>query len=307
MKVFRSFDDASGLKNPVVTTGSFDGVHIGHKTIINRLRMLADKYHGESVLITFHPHPRKVLYPQTAGKDLKLISSQEEKLFLLEKAGVENVIIIEFTLEFSKITSEEFVRDLLKDKLGARVIVVGFNHHFGFNKEGDYRQLWTMREKYKFEAEEIPEQEVQHESVSSTRIRKAISEGYIQRANAYLDHYYIIMGTAEKGNPSESGTIHPFYRIKINDDSKLLPSDGVYAVSAETGNNIEKAMAVITSEGQNSQKVFFLVPGSDNDISGNATTLYFRKKITGPVNLTDSSSSASKLKASLEEISELIY
>src|SRR5665648_220148 len=106
MKIFRSFEDAKAIKNPVVTTGSFDGVHIGHKTILNRLRMLAEKHGGESVLITFDPHPRKVLYPDTAGKDLKLINSQEEKLSLLEQAGLDNVIIIEFTREFSKVTSE---------------------------------------------------------------------------------------------------------------------------------------------------------------------------------------------------------
>ena len=198
MKIFRSFEEAKNIRNPVVTTGSFDGVHIGHKTILNRLNILAEKYDGESVLITFDPHPRKVLYPETAGKDLKLINSQEEKLKLLEKAGLNNIIIIEFTREFSRITSEEFVRDILHGILNARVVVVGFNHHFGFNKEGDYRQLWGWQEKYNFEAEEIPEQEVQHETVSSTKIRKAISEGYIQRANAYLDHYYMIMGTAEK-------------------------------------------------------------------------------------------------------------
>jgi riboflavin kinase/FMN adenylyltransferase len=307
MKVFRSFDEASGLKNPVVTTGSFDGVHIGHKTIIKRLRMLADKYNGESVLITFHPHPRKVLYPDTAGKDLKLISSQEEKLLLLEKAGVDNIIIIEFTREFSKITSEEFVRDLLKEKLGARVVVVGFNHHFGFNKEGDYRQLWGMREKYDFEAEEIPEQEVQHESVSSTRIRKAIAEGYIQRANAYLDHYYIVMGIPEKSDQTKSGELYPFYRMIISDESKLLPSDGVYAVSAETGNINLKAMVVISSGCGETQDLFFYVPESESNISGITTILYFQKKITGPVNLRDKPSSSPKLRASLEEISELIY
>jgi riboflavin kinase/FMN adenylyltransferase len=307
MKVFRSFDEASGLRNPVVTTGSFDGVHIGHKTIINRLRMLAEKYNGESVLITFHPHPRKVLYPDSAGKDLKLINSQEEKLLLLEKAGVDNVIIIEFTREFSKITSEEFVRDLLVNKLGARVVVVGFNHHFGFNKEGDYRQLWSMREKYNFEAEEIPEQEVQHESVSSTRIRKAISEGYIQRANAYLDHYYIIMGIPERADPAESGELYPFYRMTINENSKLLPSDGIYAVSAETGNISIKAMVVITSGIDQDQKVFFHIPAATYNISGIICTLCFQKKITGPVNLSDRASSAPKLSASLEEISELIY
>src|SRR5512137_1478677 len=115
MKIFRGFEDVEVIRNPVVTTGSFDGVHIGHKTILNRLKMLAARYDGESVLITFDPHPRKVLYPETAGKDLKLINSQEEKLELLRKAGLENVIIVEFTKEFSKITSEEFVRDFLHD------------------------------------------------------------------------------------------------------------------------------------------------------------------------------------------------
>jgi len=307
MKVFNNFDEASGLKNPVVTTGSFDGVHIGHKAIINRLRMLAEKYNGESVLITFHPHPRKVLYPDSAGKDLQLICSKEEKLILLEKAGVENVIIVEFTREFSKITSEEFVRDILKGKLDAKVIVAGFNHHFGFNKEGDYRQLWGMREKFGFEAEEIPEQEVQHESVSSTRIRKAISEGYIQRANAYLDHFYIVMGIPVTSDISESGILYPFYRMLIDDDSKLLPSDGVYAVSAESGSKIKKAMCVLCPGTDGNHELYFHIPGSDENISGIITTLYFQKKITGPVNLKESSLSESKLKRSLEEISDLIY
>ena len=113
MKIFRGFEEATGIKNPVVTTGSFDGVHIGHKKILARLKMLAEKYDGESVLITFDPHPRKVLYPETAGKDLKLINSREEKLELLRKAGLDNVIIVEFTKEFSEVTSEEFVRDYL--------------------------------------------------------------------------------------------------------------------------------------------------------------------------------------------------
>ena len=106
MKIFRGFEEAKSIKNPVVTTGSFDGVHIGHKAILNRLRMLADKYDGESVLITFDPHPRKVLYPETAGRNLRLINSQEEKLELLRKAGLDNIIIVNFTLEFSKTTSE---------------------------------------------------------------------------------------------------------------------------------------------------------------------------------------------------------
>ena len=174
MKIFKSFEEASGIRNPVVTTGSFDGVHIGHKTILKRLKMLAEKHDGESVLITFDPHPRKVLYPETSGKDLRLINSQQEKLELLRGAGLDNIIIVEFTRDFARTTSEEFVREYLHGILKAKVVVVGFNHHFGFNKEGDYRKLWEMREKYSFEAEEIPEQEVQHETVSSTKIDRPL-------------------------------------------------------------------------------------------------------------------------------------
>jgi riboflavin kinase/FMN adenylyltransferase len=307
MRVFRNFDEATGLKNPVVTTGSFDGVHIGHKTIINRLRMLALKHDGESVVITFHPHPRKVLYPETAGRELRLIYSQEEKLVLLEKAGVDNVIIVEFTKEFSKITSEQFVRDFLTGKLKAKVIVAGFNHHFGFNKEGDYRQLWGWREKYNFDAEEIPEQEVEHETVSSTRIRKAISEGYIQRANAYLDHYYLIMGSAEFSSDVSGITGLRFFNVPVTDENKLLPSDGIYAVSAESATWVRKGMVVIITFDDARRGVFLNTEHDGKVIDGEKVSLLFRKKITGPVNLSDREKTAARLRSSLDEISELIY
>ena len=255
MKIFRNFEDAKAIINPVVTTGSFDGVHIGHKTILNRLKMLADKYNGESVLITFDPHPRKVLYPDTAGKDLKLINSQEEKLELLEEAGLDNVIIIEFTREFSKVTSEQFVRDYLHDLLHARVVVAGFNHHFGFNKEGDYKQLWAWQEKYNFEAEEIPEQEVYHETVSSTRIRQAISEGYIQRANAYLDHYYIVKGRTEKYFVEEVTGLPPLVKVPLTEECKILPAPGIYAVTVESGPVYSKGMVIINKKNSEEKEI----------------------------------------------------
>ncbi|NSW93725.1 MAG: adenylyltransferase/cytidyltransferase family protein [Bacteroidales bacterium] len=307
MKIFKGFEEARGIRNPVVTTGSFDGVHIGHKTILNRLRLLAEKYDGESVLITFDPHPRKVLYPDSAGKNLKLINSQEEKLELLRKAGLDNLIIIEFTKEFSKITSEEFVRDILKGILGAKVIVAGFNHHFGFNQEGDYRKLWLWREKYNFEAEEIPEQEVQHEAVSSTKIRKAISEGYIQRANAYLDHYYIIMGKPESYGYENSQYPIKLYKIPVSDESKLLPAPGIYAVSAEAGPVQAKCMAIINPKNENEQEVLIHMIEKDYLPYGLTATLYFHKKIHGSIDLNDHKTSAIRLKTAKREISELIY
>jgi riboflavin kinase / FMN adenylyltransferase len=306
MRIFRGFDEAQGIKNPVVTTGSFDGVHIGHKTILNRLRMLAQKYDGESVLITFDPHPRKVLYPETAGKDLKLINSQEEKLELLRGAGLDNVIIVEFTREFSRITSEEFVRDYLCGKLNARVVVVGFNHHFGFNKEGDYKHLWQWREKYNFDAEEIPEQEVQHETVSSTRIRKAISEGYMQRANAYLDHYYIIMGVPERYEPESDAALPKFLAVPLTEECKILPATGIYAVSVVSGKEESKAMALILPENGNNPRVLLNLFEGENNFAGTRSKILFHKMIHGTVSFSDPSI-IHRLEHSVAEISDLIY
>jgi riboflavin kinase / FMN adenylyltransferase len=306
MKVFRSFEDASQIKNPVVTTGSFDGVHLGHKIILDRLRLLAEKCNGESVLITFDPHPRKVLYPDTAGRDLKLINSQEEKLELLEKAGLNNLIIIEFTREFSRITSEQFVRDFLNGILHAKVVVVGFNHHFGFNKEGDYKQLWNWQGKYNFEAEEIPEQEVQNEKVSSTKIRQAISEGYIQRANAYLDHYYIIIGKTEEYFNNKSVDLPALLKVRITEECKLLPAPGIYAVSAESDSIISKAMAIITRNHEEKSEVLIDFFESQGIPADTKFTIAFHKKIHGAVDLSDNKS-VNKVKTSKAEIMDLIY
>jgi len=306
MKIFRSFEEAQNIINPVVTTGSFDGVHIGHKTILNRLRMLAGKYNGESVLITFDPHPRKVLYPDTSGKDLKLINSQEEKLDLLEKAGLDNVIIVEFTREFSKVTSEQFVRDLLHGILHAKVVVAGFNHHFGFNKEGDYKQLWAWQGKYHFEAEEIPEQEVYHETVSSTKIRQAISEGYIQRANAYLDHYYIIKGQPENYTIEDTLNLPLLVKIPIMEECKILPSLGIYAVSVESGLANSKGMAIIHRKPDNISEVLLNIFDEMNFHKDSKITISFHKKIRGAISISDNKVTA-KINLAKEEISDLIY
>jgi len=306
MNIFRNFEEAKIIRNPVVTTGSFDGVHIGHKTILNRLKMLAEKHGGESVLITFDPHPRKVLYPETAGKDLKLINSQEEKLELLEKAGLDNVIIIEFTRDFSKVTSEQFVRDFLHGILHAKVVVAGFNHHFGFNKEGDYKQLWEWQWKYNFEAEEIPEQEVQHETVNSTKIRQAISEGYIQRANAYLDHYYIIIGKPENFLCEETLELPALVKIPITEECKLLPSQGIYAVSVGRGSVYSKGMVIIHRKTEDKAEVLLNIFDDMNLPSDQKTTLYFHKKIHGAVNFSDGKDIL-KINMAKDEISDLIY
>jgi riboflavin kinase/FMN adenylyltransferase len=303
MRIFRSFEDAAVINEPVVTTGTFDGVHIGHKTIIRRLKKLASEHRGESVLITFNPHPRAVLYPESIGKGLQLICSQEEKLEMLRKAGLDNVIVIEFTKEFSLITGEEFVRDILCGILRSKVIVAGHNHHFGFNQEGDYRRLWEWRSKYGFEAEEIPMQEVHNETVSSTRIRQALSEGYIQRANAYLDHYYLIIGMAVRDDPRLSPDI-PMIKIPVTERTKLVPPHGLYAVSCAADAFYSRGMVYIRENHDDIPDVFLHLENYEDDIPGKRMTLFFHKRLLsfrpgGPLqtSLTDG----------IREMQELIF
>jgi riboflavin kinase/FMN adenylyltransferase len=305
MRIFRSFEEAAVIRSPVVTTGTFDGVHVGHKTIIRRWKKLAAENDGESVLITFHPHPRVVLYPETAGRGLKLICSQEEKTEMLRKAGLDNVIIIEFTRDFSRITGEEFVREILCGILGAKVIVVGHNHHFGFNQEGDYRQLWKWREKYGFEAEEIPMQEVQNETVSSTRIRQALSEGYIQRANAYLDHLYLIIGTVVKDDPgtgAETGV--PLITIPVTDPNKLVPPPGLYAVSCAADTYFSRGMVYIAGNGSLMPRVHIHLENYEDDLPGKRLTLFFHKRLTASITGKEVGRSLSD---GVREMKELIF
>lgn len=303
MRIFRSFEEAAGIPSPVITTGTFDGVHIGHKTIIRRLKKLASDHHGESTLITFHPHPRAVLYPESVGKGLRLICSQEEKIEMLRKTGLDNLIIIEFTKEFSHITGEEFVREILCGILKSKVIVVGQNHHFGFNQEGDYRKLWEWRSLYGFEAEEIPMQEVQNETVSSTRIRQALSEGYIQRANAYLDHFYIIIGTAVQGDQTFSPDI-PFIKIPVTEMTKLVPLHGLYAVSCAADTFFSRGMVFIPENNAGIPDIYVHLENYEDDIPGKRMTLFFHKRLAA---YKPGEAVQTAIAKGIEEMQELIF
>ena len=231
MQVHFSLDHLPAIPSPVVTVGSFDGVHVGHRVIIDRLKVLAREVDGSSVLITFFPHPRKVLYPETAGRELRLINSQEEKIRLMEDTGLDHLIIIEFTLDFARISSEDFVKHYLVGALKAHTIVVGFNHYFGHKREGSYDSLYKLRVLYGFEVEEIPEQEIQHETVSSTKIRKALAEGNIQRANAYLEHHYTMLVHMAPVRGKTKSLTYACCKIGQLASEKLIPPTGAYAVS----------------------------------------------------------------------------
>lgn len=309
MKIFNNFDDVGEIRNAVVTTGSFDGVHIGHKVILQRLKKLAAEIGGETVLITFHPHPRKVLYPETAGKGLFLINSQREKISLLQKAGLDNLIIVKFTLEFSKITSIDFIRNILLNKLHARTIVIGFNHHFGHNREGDYDELRKLGSSNGFEVEEIPEQDIHNESVSSTKIRKAIQDGSIQKANAYLDHQYIMMGLLRKSSPTLEEIGFPCYSMRIEEDTKLVPPNGVYAVTVIGEDSFSRAMCFIRKNEDSPLETLVEVHLLENygSIEGKIATLLFHKRIREERILTSPDDLKRQLTIDRNQVDELIF
>lgn len=310
MKIHRSFESLGEIRNPVVTTGTFDGVHIGHKTILNRLRKLADEINGETVLITFHPHPRRVLYPDSAGKNLQLISTQREKVNLLKQTGLDHLVVIEFTLEFSKITSHEFVENILVGKLNAKRIVVGFNHHFGHNREGDFAYLYELANHHDFDVEEIPEQDVENETVSSTVIRKALHEGRIQRANAYLDHFYIMMGKLSDGHPRCREIGFPTYKLNIEEEVKLIPPQGVYAISLVYSRFKYKGMLNVKQfEEEEKVSVEVHLFGHDHELElrGKVVTVRFHKRMRDELKIDEDQALHKQLERDKAEIQELIY
>jgi len=313
MRIFYDFDHLTAIPNPVVTTGSFDGVHVGHKAIINRINRIAGDIQGESVLITFHPHPRKVLFPETAGKDLFLINSQREKIELLRKAGLQNLIIVTFTPEFAHISSIDFIRNILVGKLHASKIVIGFNHQFGYNREGNFDFLRELGTYYNFEVEEIPEQDLHNETVSSTLIRKSLQEGRIQRANAYLDHLYMIMGKLSPGSIELREQELTTLFIHIEEECKLIPPDGVYAVRIEVNRNSYKGILNIKNSryGEDRNKDEILIEifpfAAEEQLGGKDATVYFAKYIRQELEFRGLDELKNQLKKDKMLVEELIY
>jgi len=306
MRVFKDLSEVEGkIKNAVVTTGSFDGVHVGHKIIIDRLKTLASQIEGESTLVTFHPHPRKVLYPEQ--KDLKLINSQEEKIELLSKTGLHNLVILPFTIEFSKTTSHDFITQILIEKLNSRIIIVGHNHHFGHNRSGDFSYLYELSSQMGFQVEDIPLKDIENETVSSTKIRKALAEGNIMRANAYLDHQYIISGVLKLNDATDNSHNSSSYTISIDEVEKVIPPPGIYATNILNNGRGEKAMTLIVDNETGCRSVNNFLLYDDPGLDGQKVTLYFYKKIRGREIFYDGMVDPDEVKDAREDIDELIY
>ncbi len=239
MKIYHGLEEFSKLDNAVVTSGTFDGVHVGHQKILQRLIEISKKSQGESVLLTYWPHPRLVLYPE---QKFQLLSSIEEKAVLLKHWEIEHFVIIPFTKEFSGISSEEFIKNILVDKIGTRKLVIGYNHRFGNHRSGSFEQLKEDGPIYGFEVEEIPKQMVDHVGVSSTKIRDALNQGDIITANEYLGRPYDVTGQVIPGDKIGRTIGFPTANLRIAFDHKLIPADGIYAVTIKFEGNLYKGM-----------------------------------------------------------------
>ena len=267
------------IENAVVTTGTFDGVHIGHLRIIDRLKEIAQAVNGETILLTFSPHPRMVLF---SDNDLKLISTKNEKIALLKQAGIDHLIIHPFSREFSRLSSVEFVRDVLVNKIGTSRLVIGYNHHFGRNREGSFEHLKEYGPLYGFQVEEICAQDVDEVSVSSTKIRKALDEGCISTARQYLTHDFSLTGIIVKGNHLGHSIGFPTANIEVSEESKVVPANGVYACYVLLRGKKMKGMLNIgmrpTVDGE-SRRVEVHILDYNEDFYGDTITLEIMNRI----------------------------
>ena len=228
MIVFQGIADFPKLTNAVVTSGTFDGVHVGHQKILKRLVENAKQTGGKSVVITFWPHPRHVL--KADGPPVYLLTSLEEKIALLRRFEVDYLLIIPFTPEFSNLSSNEFIQKILINTVNTKKLVIGYDHHFGKNREGSFEYLKENAATLGFEVEEIPREDVDHVGVSSTRIRKALEAGDIETANKYLGHLYQLTGTVSEGDKLGRTLGFPTANLEVTEPHKLIPARGVYAV-----------------------------------------------------------------------------
>ena len=233
MKIYEGLDQFQPIEHAVVTSGTFDGVHIGHRKILSRIQEIARKQNGETVLITFWPHPRLVLFPDE--HNLQLLNTFEEKIELLEQQGIDHLVKIAFTQEFSQTTSSDFIDEILVKGIGTKTLVIGYDHRFGRNREGSFESLKQNAGTYGFGVEEIPHQDIHHVTVSSTKIRKALQEGKVEIAHEYLNQPYQINGIVVAGDKIGREIGFPTANIRIASPYKLIPQDGIYAVKVRHG------------------------------------------------------------------------
>lgn len=267
------------LKPSTITIGTFDGVHLGHQSILKKIVDAKNLENIESVLLTFFPHPRMVLQQDAS---IKLLNTIDEKAELLDKFGIDNLIIHPFDAAFSNLSAEEFVKEILVDKLNIHKIIIGHDHRFGKNRTADISDLISYGEKYGFEVEQISAQEINEIAISSTKIRKALLEGEIQLANQYLGYSYFITGKVVEGKKVGRTIGFPTANIEIKENYKLLPKNGVYIVSSQINDVMHYGMMNIGNNptlGENEQSIEVHFFGINEDIYNEKLQISFLERI----------------------------
>ena len=278
MIVHRGIDSLSPLPYAVVTSGTFDGVHLGHQTILKRLNEVARAQpDGQSVVMTYWPHPRTVV--SNDSQDLRLLSTLEEKIDMLEQAGVDHLVVIPFTRAFSQLTSAEFIQQVLVDGLGTKKLVIGYDHRFGRDREGGFDYMQAHQAESGFGIEEIPRQDIEAVGISSSKIRTALNEGNIDAATRFLGRSYSVTGTIVKGRQLGRTIGFPTANLQVDDAVKLIPANGVYAVDVLQGGQTYGGMLNIgfrpTVAGEH-QTIETYIFDFNKDIYGEHMTLHFR-------------------------------
>ena len=270
------------IVRPVVTLGIFDGVHRGHRTLIDSLVSRAREAKGESVVITFSPHPRLVL--EKGDLNLSLLTTMEEKKVLLEKANVDHLIILEFNKEFSKIQACDFIKDILVKKIGTKHLIIGYNHHFGRRGEGDFSTIKQCSESLDFRVEQVQGFLTEEGTISSSLIRQELLMGKLDEANSLLGYYYTVTGTVVSGKQIGRSIGFPTANIKPDDKYKLIPGNGIYAVEVQIdGVNYQGMLSIGSNPTVNTdtriRSIEVHILDFKKDIYGKKITVIFRKRL----------------------------
>ena len=281
MKIHRDLNDFYA-HNPVLTVGTFDGVHLGHRKIIARLHDLAKAINGESVIFTFDPHPRKIVAP--AESNLRLLTTLDEKIELFEQSGIDHLIVYPFTPEFAQLTYEQFVEQILVGQIHTKSLVVGYDHKFGKGRQGDFEFLKECADRHEFQIEKLDVLLVNESNVSSTKIREAIQIGDFETANAFLGYSFVLHGTVVEGQKLGRQIQFPTANIEASDPDKIIPGYGVYAVQAKVQNKTYRGMLNIGSRptvnrNADHRSIEVHLFDFDSDIYGEHLELIFFRKL----------------------------
>jgi riboflavin kinase / FMN adenylyltransferase len=311
MQVHRNLEQLPSFKNAIITIGTFDGVHIGHQKIIRQLKEEAKLHNGETIIITFHPHPRKIV--SSVPGDIRLLTTLDERIALLENSGIDHLVVVPFDNKFSNLTAQEFITDFLHKSFQPHTLIIGYDHRFGKGRKGDYHLLEEYGTKLGFKVKEINEELLNEAIISSTKIRTALLEHDMETANKFLGYNYFFQGTVVEGNKLGRTIGYPTANLHIESEEKLIPADGIYACEVSMVNGewsmVKKGMMYIGNRpviGGKHRTIEVNIFDFDEDIYGNTLKVYMHDFIRGDVPLNGMEELKAQLAKDKENILALL-